>query len=63
MGVFLDKATAFRIKIASKNQLRALLKQKKKVFDEIKNEPGMEFTSGELAKEIQAIEFELASYD
>ncbi len=60
--IILDKATAFRIKISSKNQLRQLLKQKKKVFDEIKNEPGMEFTSGELSKEIQAIQLELDSY-
>ena len=59
----LDKATAFRIKIANKNQLRQLLKQKKEAYSLIEDAHEMEFTRKKLQDEIAAIELELATYD
>lgn len=59
----MDKAKAFQIKIASKNQLRQLLKQKKKAFETLKEHPEMDFTKKQLQDEITAIELEIKSYD
>lgn len=59
----LDKATAFRIKIANKNQLRQLLKQKKEAYSLIEDTHEMEFTRKQLQDEIAAIELELSTYD
>ena len=61
--MMLDKATAFRIKIANKNQLRQLLKQKKEAYSLIEDAHEMEFTRKKLQDEIAAIELELATYD
>ena len=59
----MDKATAFRIKIASKNQLRQLLKQKKEAYSYIEDRKDMEFTKKQLKDEITAIELEIRTYE
>lgn len=59
----MDKATAFMIKIASKNQLRQLLKQKLEVYNQIKDKPDVDFTKKQLQDEIDAIRVEIATYE
>ena len=59
----MDKATAFMIKIASKNQLRQLLKQKLEVYNQIKDKPDVDFTKKQLQDEIDAIRLEIATYE
>lgn len=59
----MDKATEFRIKIASKNQLRQLLKHKQEVYNQIKDEPDVDFTKKQLHDEIEAIKLELETYE
>ena len=59
----MDKATAFMIKIASKNQLRQLLKQKLEVYNQIKDKTDVDFTKKQLQDEIDAIRVEIATYE